>query len=67
MRAISDVRDALQMGMDFEGMGAGINSEQEPRIADLVHPDDPPILHALMQELDGNAYQGIPVEQTSSL
>lgn len=55
------------MGMDLEGMGAGINSEQEPRIADLVHPNNPPILHALMQELDGNAYQGIPVEQTSSL
>ena len=67
MRAIGDVQDALQMGMDLEGMGAGINSEQEPRIADLVHPNNPPILHALMQELDGNAYQGIPVEQTSSL
>ena len=45
---LTEAHDALHIGIRLEGTNA--NPEQ-PRISDLVRPEDPPILMAFAQEL----------------
>ena len=47
--ALRAAHDALQFAVEIEGQGAG---HGQPRITDLVRPEDPPILRAFAQELE---------------
>ena len=47
--ALTAAHDALQFGARLEGINA---DHGQPRITDLVRPEDPPILRAFAQELE---------------